>query len=114
VDGRQILGFGIAALAGYLVIPRILSAVMPSQSRSADTISPGATVPGTFTPSGATQAVDAYLTRPLANDALMEEYSMQGRGLGNYAKHSLMGDKYVAAMNANGMLAPYQSIYGGA
>jgi len=39
---------------------------------------------------------------------------MQGRGLGNYAKHSLMGDKYVAAMNANGMLAPYQSIYGGA
>ena len=39
---------------------------------------------------------------------------MQGRGLGNYANHSLLGDKYVAAMSVNGMLGQYTAIYGGA
>ena len=114
MDTRQILGLGIAAVAGYFLIPRIVGAISGAESQSAETVSPAASVPGTFSPEGAFEVANAYLEVPLANDRLMEEYSMQGRGLGNYANHSLLGDKYVAAMSANGMLAPYQSIYGGA
>ena len=63
---------------------------------------------GTFTPENAERVADAYLTRPLANDALLEQYSGQGMGVGNYATYSLLGSKYVNIMNTDS----YQSIYG--
>ena len=67
---------------------------------------------GTFTPQNAHRVADAYLIRPLANDALLEQYSGQGMGVGNYAAYSLLGSKYVNIMQTDGNLDPYQAIYG--
>ena len=67
---------------------------------------------GTFTPENAERVANAYLTRPLANDALLEQYSGQGMGVGNYATYSLLGSKYVNLMKTDGDLDSYQAIYG--
>lgn len=116
LDTRRLIGFGAVALVGYLVLPGLVDRFRGSTSVSAAEVMTSSPTPalGSFSPQGASEVADAYLEVPLANDKLMEEYSMQGRGLGNYANHSLLGDKYVAAMRANGMLDQYNSIYGGA
>ena len=113
MKSKQILGLGAIVVLGYLALPKLLGSTPTDTRKSAEMVSTNAT-PGTFSPTSASEVVNAYLEVPLANDVLMEEYAMQGRGLGNYAKQSLLGDKYVAAMNANGMLGQYTAIYGGA
>jgi len=109
VKAERILGLGAIAVIGYFVVPRLLGS---TRQMSAEVVSTDG-APGTFSPTDAAIVENAYLEVPLANDVLLEQYSMQGRGLGNYANHSLLGDKYVAAMSANGLLGQYTTIYGG-
>ncbi len=114
MDRKTLLGFGAFAVVGYFVIPRLASMISGSKVASAEsmTISTDGT-PGTFSPTSAAIVDNAYLSVPLANDALMESYAMQGsRNPNGWTAQSLLGNKYVDAMQSSGMLDSYQGIYG--
>ena len=104
-------------MIGLGVLVSLWWVVSRSTTKESEHESPIASQPtfntsGTFTPENAERVSNAYLTRPLANDALLEQYSGQGMGVGNYATHSLLGSKYVNIMKNDGDLASYQAIYG--
>jgi len=117
MDRNTLIGFGAIAVVGYFVIPRLASMfgqTSPDVSKASEmTISTNGT-PGTFSPTDAAIVDNAYLEVPLANDVLMENYSMQGsRNPNGWTATSLMGNKYVEAMKTSGMLDSYQGVYGG-
>ena len=115
MDRNTLIGFGAVAIVGYFVIPRLagMFGQTPDMSKSAEmTISTNGT-PGTFSPTNAAIVDNAYLSVPLANDALMESYAMQGgRNPNGWTAQSLLGNKYVDAMQSSGLLDSYQGIYG--
>lgn len=114
MDRKTLISFGAFAVVGYFVIPRLASMISGSKVASAEsmTISTNGT-PGTFSPADAAIVDNAYLEVPLANDVLMENYSMQGsRNPNGWTAQSLLGNKYVDAMQASGLLDSYQGIYG--
>ena len=114
MDRKTLLGFGAFAVVGYFVIPRLASMISGSKVASAEsmTISTDG-APGTFSPTDAAIVDNAYLSVPLANDALMESYAMQGsRNPNGWTAQSLLGNKYVDAMQSSRLLDSYQGIYG--
>ncbi len=116
LDTKSLIGFGAVALVGYFALPKILGMfgqTSPDISKASEmTISTNGT-PGTFSPTSAAIVDNAYLSVPLANDALMESYAMQGsRNPNGWTAQSLLGNKYVDAMQSSGMLDSYQGIYG--
>jgi len=114
LDTKSLIGFGAIALVGYFALPKILGMFQSSTAMASEmTISTDGT-PGTFSPTNAAIIDNAYLEVPLANDVLMENYSMQGsRNPNGWTATSLMGNKYVEAMKTSGMLDSYQGVYGG-
>lgn len=116
LDTKSLIGFGAIALVGYFALPKILGMfgqTSPDMSKASEmTISTNGT-PGTFSPTNAAIVDNAYLEVPIANDVLMENYSMQGsRNPNGWTATSLMGNKYVEAMKTSGMLDSYQGVYG--
>ena len=114
LDTKSLIGFGAIALVGYFALPKILGMFQSSTAMASEmTISTNGT-PGTFSPTNAAIVNNAYIEVPLANDVLMENYSMQGsRNPNGWTATSLMGNKYVEAMKTSGMLDSYQGVYGG-
>ena len=108
MDRKLLIGIGGLALVTYLALRRSKTVY----SAEVNTISATPTM-GAFSPNDASIVSNAYLEVPLANDALMESYSMQGsRNPNGWTPTSLVGNKYVEAMQSSGMLDSYQGIYG--
>ena len=107
MDRKLLIGIGGIAFLTYLALRR-------SNVFSAEVSTVSATPAlGSFSPNDASIVENAYLEVPLANDALMESYAMQGsRDPSGWTPTSLVGNKYVEAMQSSGMLDSYQGIYG--